>query len=297
MAVKLIIDSGADTPIELASKYNIDVLPLTVISNDIEYRDGIDISPKEITDRMKEGDVFTTSQVSFEQFYNKFNEEVKKGNEIIYISLSGGISGCYNSSEMAKKEILQENPDAKIYLYNSKCAAFGIGLIAIRTSKLINEGYDAEYIFEKVKFMADNTEHFFTVDDMKYLYRGGRVTAAQKVLGGVLNIKPMLTVNKEDGKLISIDKARGLNQVYKKIISRIKDITKNNNILKEQTIFICHSDSLKNANILKDMVVEELGIKNIIVVEIGSTIGAHTGPGCIGIFVSREEIGDGLDII
>lgn len=297
MAIKLIIDSGSDTPIELASKYNIDILPLTVISNDVEYRDGIDISPKELTDRMREGDVFTTSQVTFEQFHSKFKEEIEKGNEIIYISLSGGISGCYNSSEMAKKEIIQENPNAKIYICNSKCAAFGIGLIAMRASKLVSEGFDAKYIYEKIKFMSDNTEHFFTVDDMKYLYRGGRVTAAQKVLGGVLNIKPMLTVNKDDGKLVSIDKARGLNQVYKKIISRIKDVTKDNNILEEQTISICHSDSLENANILKDMVVEELGLKNIIIGEIGSTIGAHTGPGCIVAFVSKKEIGDGLDII
>lgn len=297
MAIKLIIDSGSDTPIELASKYNIDILPLTVISNDVEYRDGIDISPKELTDRMKNGDVFSTSQVSFEQFYSKFKEEISKGNEIIYIALSGGISGCYTSSEMAKKEVMQENPNAKIYLCNSKCASFAIGLIAIRASKLIQEGFDAEYIYEKIKFMTDNMEHFFTVDDMKYLYRGGRVTAAQKVLGGVLNIKPMLTVNKDNGKLISIDKARGLNQVYKKIISRVKDITKDNDILKEQTISICHSDSLENANTLKDMVAEELGIKNIIVGEIGSTIGAHTGPGCVVIFVNKKKIGDELDII
>lgn len=297
MTLKIVLDSGSDMPIDMAEKNNIDILPLTVISNDIEYRDGLDISSKELTDRMKLGDMFTTSQVTYEQFYNKFNEELDKGNEILYISLSAGISGCYNSSVLAKNEILEERPDAKIHTFNGNCASFGIGLIALRASMMIKEGYSTEEVLDMVKFLADNTEHYFTVEDMKYLYRGGRVSAAQKILGGMLNIKPMLTVNKENGKLVPMDKARGLKHVYRKMIENIKDVTVGNEILEEQTIAVFHSDSIENAKVLRDMIQEELNIEDIIMGNIGSTIAAHTGPGCIVVFISKKAIGKDLDKI
>lgn len=296
MALKIIVDSGSDIPKELVEKYDLNVLPLTVISGDKEYSDGVDITSKELTDRMKEGEVFTTSQVTYEQFYNKFKEEIIKGNEIVYIALSEGISGCYNSGVLAMNDIIKEYPEASVDVINSNCASLAIGLIAIRAAILVENGFEPKYIIEKIKFLADNIEHYFTVDDMKYLHRGGRVTATQKILGGMLNIKPMLTVNKENGKLVPIDKGRGLKQVYRKIISRIKEDTINNEILKTQTMAIVHSDSLENALELKNMIANELGIENIIVGNIGSTISAHTGPGCIAVFINKEEIGDEVDI-
>ncbi|QQK07579.1 DegV family protein [Miniphocaeibacter halophilus] len=296
MALKVIVDSGSDIPEELVEKYDLIMLPLTVISGDKEYSDGVDITSKELTDRMKQGEVFTTSQVTYDQFYNKFKEEIEKGNEIVYIALSAGISGCYNSGVLAMNDILKEYPEASIDVINSNCASLGIGLVAIRAAILVKNGFDSKYIVDKIKFLADNVEHYFTVDDMQYLYRGGRVTATQKILGGMLNIKPMLTVDKGNGKLIPIDKGRGLKQVYRKIISKIKEDIADNNLFKTQTMAIVHSDFLENALELKNMISNELGAENIIVGNIGSTISAHTGPGCIAVFINKKEIGDEIDV-
>lgn len=295
MALKIIVDSGSDIPRELVEKYGLTMLPLTVISGDKEYSDGVDITSKELTDRMKQGEIFTTSQVTYEQFYNKFKEEIINGNEIVYIALSAGISGCFNSGVLAMNDILKEFPEASIEVINSNCASLAIGLVAIRAAILAENGFDSKYIVDKIKFLADNIEHYFTVDDMQYLYRGGRVTATQKILGGMLNIKPMLTVDKSNGKLIPIDKGRGLKQVYRKIISKIKEDTVNNSLLKTQTMAIVHSDFLENALELKNMISNELGVENIMVENIGSTISAHTGPGCIAVFINKKEIGNEID--
>ncbi|MDL2310696.1 DegV family protein [Peptostreptococcaceae bacterium OttesenSCG-928-C18] len=297
MTLKIILDSGSDMPIEMGKKNNIDILPLTVISNNIEYVDGIDLKPKELVSRMKADEVFTTSQVSYEQFHVKFNEELSKGNEIMYISLSGGISGCYASGMMAANDILENEPDAPIYVINSRCASFAIGLIGLRASMMVKEGYATEDIIIKVKELCENTGHYFTVDDMKYLYRGGRVTAAQKILGGMLNIKPLLTVKKEDGTLAPLDKKRGLKQVFKRMIELVEKDRANKNIPNDQTIAIFHSDFEEHANVLKDMISKELGYTDIIVGEIGATIASHTGPGCIALFYLDDIAGDNLDKI
>ncbi|WP_099203240.1 DegV family protein [Miniphocaeibacter massiliensis] len=297
MTLKIILDSGSDMPIEIAEKNDISILPLTVISNGVEYIDGLNLKPKELVSRMKNDEVFTTSQVSYEQFHIKFNQELDRGNEIVYLSLSGGISGCYASGMMAANDILEDNPNAPIYVINSKCASFAISLIALRASMMIKRGFKTKEIISKIHELCDNTDHYFTVDDMKYLYRGGRVTATQKILGGMLNIKPLLTVDKENGILIGIDKKRGLKQVYKKIIDLIKKNTQNNKVLGNQTIAVFHSGVEDYAIELKDILSNEIGYTDIILGDIGSTITAHTGPGCIVVFYSKNEIGEGLDTI
>lgn len=297
MKLKLFLDSASDITIDMANNIDAVIIPLTVISDNIEYRDGVDIDSKQLTDRMRNGDVFTTSQVTYEQFYTKFKKEILKGNDILYISLSSGISGCFSSAIMAKNSILEEMPEANIYVIDSKCASYGIYLVAKRIARMIQRNFDIEYIINKAKFLCNNVEHYFTVDDMKYLYRGGRVTATQKIIGGMLNIKPLLTIDKINGKLISIDKSRGLKQVFKKIIENIKNDTIGNIALENATIAIVHSDSLENAMELSDMIQKDLKIKNIILGNIGPTIASHTGPGCIAVMVNKNEIGDSLDII
>lgn len=297
MTLKLFLDSASDITNDMAKDIDAVIIPLTVISDNIEYRDGIDINSKQLTDRMRKGDIFSTSQVTYEQFYTDFKKEILQGNEILYISLSSGISGCYSSAIMAKNSILEEMPEAKIYVLDSKCASYGIYLVAARIAKMIQRNFEIDYIIDKAKFLCDNVEHYFTVDNMKYLYQGGRVTATQKIIGGMLNIKPLLTVDKINGKLISINKARGLKQVFKKMIDNIKNDTIKNNALESATITIAHSDSLENAMELSKMVQKYLNIKSIVLGDIGPTIASHTGPGCIAIMVNKNEIGDNLDII
>ncbi len=292
MNIKLIVDSGSDMSQELAKKYDITVIPLTAISKDDEYKDGIDILPNELYDRIRNGEVFTTSQVSVEEYVNEFKKEIDKDNKILCLTLSSGISGCYNSAKLAKDLIIDENPNAEIEIIDTKLASYEITMLAIRIIKMINENLSFEDIIKKTKELIKATFVVFTVDDMKYLHRGGRVSTAQKVIGGMLNIKPIMKVD-EQGKLIPIDKARGLKKVYKKFAEYI-DENMDSNIPKDQLVIIGHADSLDLAKDLKGVIEEELGFTNIYVDEIGAVIGSHTGPGCLMITMLKEMTDENL---
>ncbi|WP_300410494.1 DegV family protein [Lagierella sp.] len=292
MNIKLIIDSGSDMSQELAKKYGITVIPLTAISKEDEYKDGIEILPDELYQRIREGELFTTSQVSVEQYVNEFKKEIDNDNKILCLTLSSGISGCYNSAKLAKDLIIEEYPKAEIEIIDTKMASYEITMLAIRVITMINQNLSLEEIVLKTKEFIKATYVIFTVDDMKYLHRGGRVSTAQKVIGGMLNIKPILTMD-DDGKLKPIDKARGLKKVYKKFAQYIQE-NMDSNLPKDQLVIIGHADSLDLANELKSAVEEELNFTNIYIDEIGAVIGSHTGPGCLMITMLKEVTDDSL---
>lgn len=288
MSIKLLADSGCDLSRELAEKYNIVLLPLTAICNEIEYKDGIDITSKELNQRMREGDVFTTAQISIDAYYKAFLEEVKQGNQVIALVLSSGITSSINSAKLAKNMVLDEKPDAVIEIIDSKLASLGYGLLARRVAEYINNGMDFEDVILKANELIKSTLTLFTVDDLKYLHRGGRVSSAEKFVGGMLNIKPILLVD-EEGRLIPIDKARGLKKVFKKFIDLLKEKI-DSNIDKDQLVLIGHSDSLEAALDFKAMLENEMGFKNIYVDEIGGVISSHSGPGTIVITLLKNNI-------
>lgn len=294
MSIKLLIDSGADLSQELAKKYDIGLLPLTTICNGVEYKDGIDISSKQLNERMRQGDVFSTAQITVDQYVKAFNEEVKRGNEVLCLTLSSGITGTINSARIAKDLILEENPSAVIEIIDSKLASYSFGLLARRIVEYINAGFEINKIVNIVNEIIKNTFVTFTVDDLKYLHRGGRVSSVQKVVGGMLNIKPILIVDHE-GRLIPVDKARGLKKVYKKFTSMIYEEV-SDDIDKDQLVIIGHSDSKELAIDLKNVLINELGFTNIYIDEIGAVISSHTGPGCIEMTLLKKNMDDFMNI-
>jgi len=278
MAVKILTDSGCDLPKSLQKELDIEVLPLIVYLDDKEYHDG-EIDPHYFFDAMRGGAKTRTAQIEAHVFEEVFTRCAQNGDEVLYIAFSSGLSGTYQTSELVKRDILEKYPDFKLTIIDSKAASIGFGLIVYYAAKLAKEGKSLDEIVQVTNENKNHMEHIFTVDDLEYLYRGGRVSRGAAVVGSMLNIKPILDV--EDGKLIPIQKIRS----RKKAIKRMIDIMDERGVnLDNQVIGINHGDDLTAAEEIRDLIVEKYGTKDFILNYVGCAIGAHSGPGTLSVF-------------
>lgn len=287
MRVKIISDSACDLSEDIIDQYEIEVLPIVVINKDREYLDKIDIIPEELYEGMRNSQIFRTSQIPPTVFLKSFENIGKKEESAIYIAFSSGLSGTYNTSIAVKESIQEKYPDLDLDIIDTKAASGGLGLIVLKAAQMAKDGKSKKEILQVIELYKKNMEHIFTVDDMEYLFRGGRVSKTQVVIGGLLNIKPILNV--EDGNLVPIDKARGRNMAFKTMLDIIEDRSKNTD-LKKQCIGITHGDDIDGAMKMKELINEKFGVENFIVNIIGAAIGAHSGPGTIAVFFLNEDI-------
>ncbi|MCI3149647.1 DegV family protein [Bacillus cereus] len=284
MGVKIITDSAADLPVELLQAYDIDLIPLRVYSEaETEYLDGVTLESVTLLQKMREGAVYRTSLPSLETFQEKFVSYAKEGNPCIYLAFSSELSGTYQSSVVIKEEVKETYANLDLEIIDTKCASLGQGLVVLEAAKMAKDGASKEDILKRVDFLMSHMEHIFTVADLQYLVRGGRLSKVAGFIGGLLNIKPILNV--EEGKLVPLEKVRG----KKKVLSRIVDIMEERGKdLKGQTIGMTHGDDLETAEALKSLITERFGCEVFIVNTIGAAIGAHTGPGVITLFFLNE---------
>ncbi|ARJ22500.1 DegV family protein [Bacillus mycoides] len=284
MGVKIITDSAADLPIELLQAYDIDLIPLRVYDEaETEYLDGVTLKSVTLLQKMREGAVYKTSLPSLETFQEKFVSYAKEGNPCIYLAFSSELSGTYQSSVLIKKEVKETYTDLDLEIIDTKCASLGQGIVVLEAAKMAKEGASKEEILNRVAFLMEHMEHIFTVADLQYLVRGGRLSKVAGFIGGLLNIKPILNV--DEGKLVPLEKVRG----KKKVLSRIVDIMEERGKdLKGQTIGMTHGDDLEAAEALKALITERFGCEVFIVNTIGAAIGAHTGPGALTLFFLNE---------
>ncbi|MGY1462538.1 DegV family protein [Bacillus toyonensis] len=284
MGVKIITDSAADLPVELLQAYDIDLIPLRVYDEaETEYLDGVTLESVTLLQKMREGAVYRTSLPSLETFQEKFVSYAKEGNPCIYLAFSSELSGTYQSSIVIKEEVKETYADLDLEIIDTKCASLGQGLVVLEAAKMAKDGASKEDILKRVAFLMNHMEHIFTVADLQYLVRGGRLSKVAGFIGGLLNIKPILNV--EEGKLVPLEKVRG----KKKVLSRIVDIMEERGKdLKDQTIGMTHGDDLETAEALKALITERFGCEVFIVNTIGAAIGAHTGPGVITLFFLNE---------
>ncbi|CAM4249356.1 DegV family protein [Lacicoccus alkaliphilus] len=280
--MKLFADSCADLSLEETEKRGIEVLPLTITIDDESYRDQIDISSAEVLQSIKDGKRPTTSQANPENFVERFMPYVEGGEPILYIAFSSELSGTYQSAVIAKDTILDEHPEADITLIDTKAASYGLGLIVERASDDIQNGLPKEEVIENVRKNVKNIRHFFTVNDLDYLAKGGRLSKGSAFLGGLLNIKPLLHV--EDGKLVPLEKHRGLKKVFK---SMVNHLNKDNVSGKAH---IVQSDAQDSAEQLKEKLLSETDIEEVNISLIGPTIASHTGNGTIALFYFNEGV-------
>lgn len=280
MAVKILSDSACDLPESIIKEYNIEILPIVVIKDDKEYQDNITIKPEEVYEGMKNGDTYKTAQIPPLVFNEKFLEYAKNKDSVIYIAFSSGLSGTYQTSLFVKESILEQYPKFDLDIIDSKAATSGFGLMVLQAAQLAKEGKTKEEIIHMLEFYIDHMEHIFTVDDIEYLFKGGRVSRTQAFVGGLLNIKPVLNV--EEGKLVPLEKIRGKNKVLKTMLSIMEKRSKDGD-LKNQTIGISHGDDMESALRLKEMITESYGTTSFLINTIGAAIGAHSGPGTLAI--------------
>ncbi|UOQ46906.1 DegV family protein [Gracilibacillus caseinilyticus] len=283
MPVQIIADSACDLTAEDCQQYGIEKLPLTVQLDGEEYEDGISISSKKIYDAMREGKAPKTAQVSPQLFKDTFQKYAESNTSVIYLAFSSNLSGTYQAGKLMEQEIKEEFPDADLHVLDTKCASLGYGLVVLQAAALAQTGAHAKEIIQASKHNYQHMEHIFTVDDLEYLYRGGRVSKTAAFVGTLLKVKPLLHM--EDGKLIPLEKIRGSKKVYKRMLALMEERGVN---LEQQTIGISHGDAIETAEEIATMIREKWQVKEIKINMIGSSIGAHAGPGTIALFFLNE---------
>ena len=286
--IKLFSDMGADIPVEIAKKYKIQIFNMMVTDGENEYTLNSDIDKYKLFENMAKGIDYKTSQVSYKEFYDVFKAEILSENEIIYISLSSGLSGTFSTANMVKNDLLDEFPNAKIHIIDSLGASFGYGALTIKNKKMIENKESLEEILKYIDFYKNHINYIFTVDDLTYLYRGGRLNKAKFILGNLLNICPILDISKETGKLNFFDKVRGHKAFKKKIIDIVK---KKSDCLDKQTIVILQGDCMDKANELKELLTKEFNNSDIIITGVDAVIGCHTGPSILAMVYLDELYG------
>src|SRR5690625_1993315 len=283
MTTKILADSACDLTEEYYTKLDIDVVPLTVHLSDEEYEDGIEISPKTVYNAMRDGAAPKTSQVSPQTFKTIFTSYAEAKQPLVYLAFSSELSGTYQTAKMIEKDVKDEYPEAILHVIDTKCASIGYGLVVLRAAKLAKEGADVKQIIDMATYHAEHMEHIFTVDDLEYLYRGGRVSRTEEYVGSLLKINPILHV--DDRKLIPLEKIRG----SKTVLNRMIEIMEERGVdLKNQTIGISHGDDLERATKLADMIKEKFGAETIVIEMVGAVIGAHSGPGTLALFILND---------
>lgn len=278
--IKIICDSLADIPKEVVEQYDIHVVPLSVLFDDKEYIDGVDITKEEFYKMLRESDKLPkTSQVTYMSFKNTFDRYINEGRTILYIGGSSGASGTYQSAVMAKNDI-----EKTVYTFDSLNLSIGAGCMVIAAAKMAANGESIEAILENLENLKKDITVLFTVDTLEYLQKGGRVSLAKAAIGNMLNIKPILGI--EDGGVKAISQGRGKKQVVTKIIDLVKDQFGND--LTNKRVIIGYGDSKVDFELLYKKVKEELRLDEVYVVNIGSCITAHSGPSILGIACSTK---------
>lgn len=279
------VNSTVDLPKEWLIERNVPVIPLKYTIDGETYTDMEGLSSKEFFAKLREGKMATTSQINPEEAREYLEPYLKEGKDVLHLAFSSGLSGTCNSMRIAAEELKEEYPDAKVYIIDTLCACLGEGLLLYYALKQQASG---KTIDETVKWVEENKLHIchnVTVDDLNHLHRGGRVSKTAAVLGTMVQIKPIIHMNQE-GCLQVIGKERGRKKALNKIVDMAaKQIQGWENDL----AMITHGDCVEDAEYVAKLVREKLGIEEVLINNIGTVIGSHTGPGVVAVFVMGNE--------
>ena len=285
---QIITDSTADLTPELIEELDIQVIPLCYIIDGKTYHNipgGGEMSEPEFYAKLRAGGTSTTTQVNSEEFLQVFTPLLESGKDVLYIAFSSGLSGTCQSALLARNELKERFPERKLEVVDSLCASMGEGLLVYHAATLRQEGKSLEEVAAWLKANTLRLCHWFTVDDLNHLKRGGRVSTAAALVGTVLGIKPVLHVD-DEGHLIPVTKVRGRKQSLDALVKRMEETVENP---EEQTVFISHGDCLEDARYVEEQIREKLGVKDVKVGYIGPVIGAHSGPGTVALFFLGKQ--------
>ena len=284
----LLTDSTSDISQKLADEIGVTVLPLQFELDGLTYRNFADereMSSEEFYDAMRSGKIAKTSQIGVHEFCEYFTPFLEKGQDILYLAFSSGLSGTYNSSLIAIEELEEKFPDRKIVSVDTLAASAGEGLLVYYAARMKKEGMGMEELAKWVEDYRLHLCHWFTVDDLHHLKRGGRVSAATAIVGSALNIKPVLHVDNE-GHLINMSKARGRKASLNAMLDQMAETYYPEGW---DTVMIGHGSCRSDADYVASEVKKRFkGIKKVIIGNIGPVIGAHAGPGVLALFFMGE---------
>ena len=284
----ILTDSSADLSAQMVAELGVEVIPLSFTMEDktyFNYPDNRDIDPADFYARLRGGAMATTAAVNVADYTEAMEPILKEGKDVLVLAFSSGLSATCHSAQIAAGELMEQYPDRKVYVVDTLCASLGQGLLVWYAANLKKQGKTMEEVRDWTEEHKLNLCHWFTVDDLHFLKRGGRISAATAVLGTMLSIKPVMHVDNE-GHLIKVGTARGRNASLKALVDHMEQTVLD---LKDQAIFISHGDCLADAQKVADDIRARFGVEDIVINYVGPVIGAHSGPGTVALFFMGSE--------
>ena len=277
----IVTDSSADLPASLVQEMGVEVLPLSFTVQGKTYHnypDDREMDPKVFYKMLRDGEMATTSAVNVAEYTATLEPLLQAGKDVLVLAFSSGLSTTYQSSVIAVNELSEQYPDRKIYTVDTLCASLGQGLLVWHAVREQRRSQSIEAVRDWVEENKLRLCHWFTVDDLHFLKRGGRISAATAVVGTMLSIKPVLHVD-DEGHLISMGKARGRGASLTALVDHMEQTATD-----VDTVFISHGDCLADAEKVAADVKKRFGTKDVVINNVGPVIGAHSGPGTLALF-------------
>lgn len=282
----MFVDSACDMSAEILKEWNVRYTNLTFRFDGDETEYSNEAMPaKEFYDKMRQGEIARTAAANTEQFKALFEEALTQGQDVFYLGFSSGLSGTYNAARIAAEELREAYPDRKIVTFDSLAASAGYGLMLYLLTQKRDTGASMEELAAYAEEICLHIVHWFTVDDLQYLKRGGRISPTVAIIGNMLGIKPVLHVDNE-GKLISMAKVRGRKAALKAMADKIRQTALDP---KNGVVFISHGDCPDDAEALAQLIRNDTGAEVMITTYVGPVIGAHSGPGTLALFFVGSE--------
>ena len=288
MSFTIITDSSANLTTSLINKKNVKIVSLTYIVGDKEYLSYIpkkETDYKNFYDLLRAKEHVKTSLVGYDRVEEAVKEEFEAGKDVLYISFASSLSGSCSIAERCISDLKEQYPDRKAVLVDSLCASMGQGLYVCKASDKRAEGASLEETASYLEDIKMNMVHLFTVDDLFYLKRGGRLSGATAVVGTILGIKPLLHMD-DEGKLVSYGKTRGRKNAIDELINRMDDVGTD---LSSQEVFVAHADCYEDAEYASKQIKSRFNVKSVTINYIDQVIGSHAGPGTLAIFFMGKE--------
>lgn len=282
----IITDSSCDLPDFLARELELKVVTLKILLDGNEYKNYLDareIDPKDMYAALRNSGEAKTSAANPEEFECVMEEILKQGKDVLYLGFSSALSATYNVGALTAQEMRSKYPERKIETVDSLAASLGQGLFINYVVEYKRTGKTIEQVRDYAEKIKLSIVHLFTVDDLNFLYRGGRVSKATSIIGSAMNIKPLMHVD-EKGQLVKTGIVRGRKQSIVNLKDKMAQTVTDKSIA-----FISHGDCEQEAQMLADMLKEEIGVKKVVINYVGPVIGAHSGPGTIALFYMGNE--------
>ena len=279
-AYKIITDSGSDLTEQMLEELNVAKVSLSVLFRGESRPDSVDEGIRSFYDALRAGEISTTSAVNPDGWASAIEPVLQAGQDALVMAFSSGLSTTYQSAVIAAGELAEKYPERKVFVVDTLCASLGEGLLVWYACKKRDEGLDLEDLRDWLEENKLHLCHWFTVDDLMFLKRGGRVSAATALVGTMLQIKPVLHVD-DEGHLINVGKARGRKASIDALAAKVAELGEG---FENETMFISHGDCIGDAQYLASVLKEKYGVKHVHINHVGAVIGSHSGPGTLALF-------------